>query len=397
MDEQRHLTYGDTVNLGSYYTPASVVDTVYALLARYAPGALAADSPFFVLDTSCGYGSFLRGKNCAGADIDEAALARARETHPHAVLFRRNSLAGVSRAQYGLSEDARLIIVGNPPYNDVTSIIRSRVKRIDFPRDADLRACDLGISFLLSYEKLRAEYVCVLHPLSYLIKETNFSALKQFRRRYRLLDGLVIPSSVFSAASQKTVFPIIIALYRRENAGMDYGCIRRYRFSAEGGKRFSLSMYDTVTRYITKYPNRRAVKAEDAAAYFYTMRDINALKRAATFLPRETAASIRVSKAMLPYYCYVDVFKDYLPRVPFYFGNNDVMIDHDEFLRLRDAFVLLSLKKHPSLAPAADAARLEQRLDRGKARQLVDAYFERLLGEHAVPPPLPTQTPLSFA
>jgi len=56
---------------------------------------------------------------------------------------------------------------------------------------------DLGISFLLSYNKLAADFVCVLHPLSYLIKKSNFEALWQFKDNYRLVDSVVISSGVF--------------------------------------------------------------------------------------------------------------------------------------------------------------------------------------------------------
>src|SRR3989344_5858437 len=68
-----------------------------------------------------------------------------------------------------------IIAIGNPPYNDTTSIIRNSIKdtSIQDKIDADIKTRDLGMSFLLSYDKLKADYVCVLHPLSYLIKKAK--------------------------------------------------------------------------------------------------------------------------------------------------------------------------------------------------------------------------------
>lgn len=40
--------------------------------------------------------------------------------------------------------------------------------------DEDLFDRDLGVSFLKSYNKLKADVICILHLLSYLIKKTNF-------------------------------------------------------------------------------------------------------------------------------------------------------------------------------------------------------------------------------
>src|SRR5690606_13910939 len=86
--------------------------------------------------------------------------------------------------------------------------------------DADLQDRDLGVSFLRSYERLRADVVCVLHPLSYLIKRANFRRLKEFAAHYRLRRGLLFSSARFGQTGG-TKLPVVIALYER-GAGMDY-------------------------------------------------------------------------------------------------------------------------------------------------------------------------------
>jgi predicted RNA methylase len=114
--EQNHLNHKDTVNLGSYYTPQWLVDIVYSLLEKNAPNLRG----YYILDTSCGYGGFLRGGKSIGADIDKKAVETAKSAAPASIFFNHNSLSKISRAQYGLDKNAKIIIVGNPPYNDTT-------------------------------------------------------------------------------------------------------------------------------------------------------------------------------------------------------------------------------------------------------------------------------------
>jgi hypothetical protein len=372
--EQKHLGYKDTVNLGSYYTPAWLVDAVYALIQKNVPDSAACR----VVDTSCGYGGFLRGERAIGADIDDKAVEAAKGANPAYDYFNHNSLFEIARSQYNLGPNEKIIIVGNPPYNDATSIIRSAIKKAHHLRDADVRRRDVGISFLLSYDKLAADFVCVLHPLSYLIKKANFEALTPFKDNYRLMDSVVISSRVFQATSKTTSFPIVIALYERDACGMDYDCIKNYPFKTNEGKTFSIKAFDAIGNYISKYPNHKQVSERETVAYFYTMRDINALKRTATFLAKETGNAVRVTQSTLPYYCYVDVFKDYIPHIPYYFGNSDIMIEDARFHELEPLFMSRSARKHPKLGQFVDAKSYND------AEAEVSGYFRRLLGEHYV-------------
>lgn len=335
-----HLNPKSIVNLGSFYTPEFLVEKAHALLQEYI-----SSQKYTLLDSSCGAGNFLLANGfdkIIGADIDKGALDIARSRIDSRItLLHKNTLYNVSRGTFGISESEKLIIIGNPPYNDRTSIVQRTVKNKEaISMDLTLQARDIGISFLRSYEKLQADYVCVLHPLSYLIKKTNFQALKDFAKHYRLLNSLIISSKEFCKNSKKH-FPIVMALYKREDGGMDYNYICKFNFQTLEGKSFRLNDFEYIGRYINKYPN----KLKNYQAMFYTMRDINALARSKTFLDKANSNTVYVPRDKYSLYCYVDVFKAFLPHIPYYFGNCDVMIDFAKFKGLENSFVQASEEK----------------------------------------------------
>ena len=305
---QAHLAYENSVNLGSYYTPTEIVNVAWEIIAPYV------HSQTTVIDTACGYGDFLR--NCGqaltiGCDIDETAIDVARENNDKVRFFQTNALCNVSRAKFGIPEGSHLIAVGNPPYNDRTSLIRRRIKRVNFDIDADIASRDLGISFLRSYSKLDADLICVLHPLSYLIKPTNFRLLREFTANYRLIEGRLISSWEFPESVKHTPFPIVLALYQRDTQGMAYSAIRSFRFRVAGPSDFCLDDFDYIVGYIDKYPKKQhqprpaapqfSSENEDSL-FFWTMRDINALKRNRTFVESYSANTIVIDKRKLDYY-----------------------------------------------------------------------------------------------
>lgn len=328
---QQHLNKIDTINLGSYYTPRFIVDIAYQILESKIENL----NNFLFFDSSCGYGDFFVKKyKYLGADIDEVALKKVDQS---ITTINTNSLLNVSRAKFNIDENQNLIIIGNPPYNDKTSIVNNSIKKEVFKMDSKLVHRDLGISFLRSFAVLKAKYVCVLHPLSYLIKQANFNALFDFKSNYRLLDCLVISSAFFT--NSKTFFPIAIALYEKNNKGMDFNFIKNYEFKTYEGQTFVLNKFDFIGNYITKYPNPKDSRKE--VAYFHTMRDINALKRNATFMPNYNSNTIRVFSENLKYYYYVHHFKKFAKDLPYYFGNLDVFINHKEFIKIEKDFLSL--------------------------------------------------------
>ena len=389
---QAHLAFESRVNLGSYYTPTGIVDIAWEMIAPYVK------SQTIIIDSACGYGDFLR--NCGqcitiGCDIDETAINIAKKNNDEVWFFQTNALCDVSRAKFAIPQQSDLIVVGNPPYNDKTSLIRQSIKSVDFDIDEDIACRDLGISFLRSYNKLEADLICVLHPLSYLIKPTNFRRLKEFTANYKLVDGLLISSWEFPESAKHTPFPIVLALYQRDTQGMAYNFIRSFRFRIADKIGFCLDDFDYITGYIDKYPKKRPTpdyplfssiegdihhSEKDNSLFFWTMRDINALKRNRTFVENYSANTIVIDKRKLDYYAYVDVFKRNLHRLPFYFGNCDVFIDDDLFRQYKPCFISDTVRHHPYLKKHFQINPMEEQ----QTASELDMYFKLLLGEHHV-------------
>lgn len=332
----KHLDKNMAVNLGSFYTPQSLVAKAYGLMQKH----ISHLDKYTFLDTSCGYGDFFtQDFRYIGADIDKVALSKAQNATK---IIHTNSLISVCRDKFGIERDEKLIIIGNPPYNDKTSQLQAHIKKAMFECDDALKSRDLGISFLRSYALLDAEFVCVLHPLSYLIKKTNFEALRGFKAQYRLIDSLIVSSQFFTPNSS-AFFPIIIALYQKNANGMDYEFIQNYHFKTIEGQSFCLNDFDFIANYVSKYPNPNDKR--DAVAYFYTLRDINALKRNQTFMQRQNANAVKVFSENLKYYIYIHFFKAYCGKLPYFLGNLDIFIDNEAFLKIENEFLAWFYKK----------------------------------------------------
>ncbi len=373
-----HLGRSSRINLGSYYTGQEYVDIVWDFIRPLLRQGCV------VLDSSCGYGNFLRrldGIRVIGNDLDALAAKTAGKNKPFAEIHTLNALTNLDRAAYGVAPDETLIVIGNPPYNDTTSIIRHRMKRQLFAIESRIRSRDLGMSFLLSYKQLEAEYICVLHPLSYLIKRANFNSLLPFTNSYRLLDGLVIGSGVFAQTSKFMQFPILISLYARDRRGMNYAWVEQYIFRTIEGPSFAMRDWDFIGNYVNKYPSTipSPLPAGEDMLFFYTLRDLNALKRNRTFLDRYCSNAILIDRAKLDYYVYIDAVKDYAHVFPYYFGNFDVLINQGLFSTYRAAFISLGLSKYPFLQRFYRDFAIQPRYN-----EALTVYFKALLGDHYV-------------
>ena len=275
--ESKHLLNSEQVKLGSFYTPRKIVDTVHKLIETYKAYPKAV-----IFDNAAGAGAFIKAKDkivykAAECDPIAAKLLKAKLSQKN--LFIENSISNVSRQKYNISHSDFLIQIGNPPYNDTTSAYRNGKKGRNIC-DQDLFDRDLGISFLKSYNKLQSNLVCVLHPLSYLIKLSNFKRLRPFSYNYKLKKGVLFSSSLFQNVSS-IGFPIVIALYENDVNGMNYNEIQNFRFSIfESSKVFKLNNYSNVDSFIRKYPPRKKdIQVSDIGVYYHTFRDINSLIR----------------------------------------------------------------------------------------------------------------------
>lgn len=187
--------------------------------------------------------------------------------------------------------------------------------------DEDLLSRDLGIAFLKAYNKLKANYVCVLHPLSYLIKQQNFKSLGVFKDNYRLIDATIVSCKEFETIqTTNSDFPVVAALYERCEDGMKYEDICKFKFSVfRSHKKFCLNKIKTIDGIIPKYPQ----KGNAAAVQFYTLRDINALKRNVAFVKGPIANGVDVTIDNLYQYAWLLFFKENFspPSYAFLYGN----------------------------------------------------------------------------
>lgn len=113
--QQTHLKHKERINLGSFYTPPKLVDLVWQMITPFL------NSSSVVLDSSCGYGSFFTNFKVRqiGSDVDKIALQKAKEISPKLEFVEQNGLLGVARQNYNISKTENLVIIGNPPYNDL--------------------------------------------------------------------------------------------------------------------------------------------------------------------------------------------------------------------------------------------------------------------------------------
>lgn len=348
MEHQSHLDRQQTIHLGSFYAPNHIVHIVSPMLSN----AIKNPQGYVLLDSACAYVGFLQlqgFKRNVGVDIDEQALIHAanhlqkyeNRLTQTPTLLHRNALHHVCRDNFKILKTKLLIIVGNPPHNDRTSIKQNHLKNKDtFNMDSRLKARDIGLSFLLSFHELRADFICVLHPLSYLIEPLNFRKLKNFACHYRLIDSLIISLEIFCPKSN-SFFPIIIALYQKGIRGMDYHFIQNYCFKTLEIRKFYLNDFHFIVHYIDKYPNKKRITESQKMAMFYT---------------------VYISHDTYSLYCYVDIFKMMLAYVAYYLGNYDIPIDYPSFKKLETHFVAASETK--------------------KLSYEVREYFQKLLGKH---------------
>lgn len=333
-----HLPDSKKANLGKYYTPKEIVET---LRQKISPKI---EENSVVMDLACGCGAFLElfdDCHIIGRDIDPQAI-EILDLFNFSNIAVDNTLLNVSRGKYGIQQMEDLIIIGNPPYNDTSSINKrysTKAKSKRDPEDKDIHCRDIGRSFLEAYAKLSPRYICVLHPLSFLIKRVNFQSMKYLQKNYILEDAVIFKSSIFSDLYGGTPFPIVIATYRRDEGGMDYDFIKRFSFDIYGStQKFSLANihqagHDYIHQTVTSVD---LTNDSDIGLYHYNFRDINSLNKA-NFQNAEYRATHHDTMLVVNYddlwkYCYVNCIKKFLlPMLTFenYYilGNLNPIID----------------------------------------------------------------------
>jgi len=340
-----HLPKDEIIHLGSYYTPEELVHKVYDFIQPYIDNK---GKKVVLFDSAGGCGAFLFGiKQCDYriADRDLNACRFLKQHFNQQNVFHTNSLIEVNRAKYFISPSAFLIMIGNPPYNDTTSEFKNGEKGQNIC-DEDLYDRDLGISFLKSYHKLNADVVCVLHPLSYLIKEANFKRLCDFKDNYKLIKGEIFSSALFHGTGT-VKFPILVALYEKTLSGMTFDYIRKFQFDVlDSSREFILSEYKTTDGYIDKYPPRKNdIKESPIGLYYYTFRDFNSLKKNTSFMLIKHPNSIVVTLENFYKYAYLYSLKSlFNPEDTWLYGNLSPLVDMKEVERDKELYVSYAIK-----------------------------------------------------
>lgn len=339
-----HLPKYKKVQLGGYYTPEKLVTRVYNSIQPY---LLSNKKNVVIFDSAGGCGAFLVNisrNDYRIADCDDEACAFLRQRFDTNKVFRINSLIEVHRDKYSIPSTAFLIIVGNPPYNDITSEFRNGEKG-KILCDEDLHDRDLGISFLRSYNKLNADIVCVLHPLSYLIKEANFKRLRDFRDNYRLIKGEIFSSALFSGTGFSP-FPILVALYERNVGGMTFDYIRSFRFNIlDSDKTFILSDFKTTDGYINKYPPRKNdVRKSPIGLYYYTFRDLNSLKKNASFIKKHPNGIVVTLENFYKYSYLYSLKSLFKPEDAWLYGNLSPLVHIEDVEQNKELYISYTIK-----------------------------------------------------
>lgn len=348
------------VSMGQYHTPANLskmVEDVVRPLLDGMPDAC-------VFDQAVGMGALLqpfKGHRLVGWDIDQTAVLTMKEMG-FTNVGHGNSLVNVSRKTFGIEEDEKLIIVGNPPYNDGSSQHKRQLKTTT-PNtaaicDADIQARDVGMSFMLAAAKLDPEAICLIHPASYLIKESNFKLLHQFSAKYRLEMGLVCSSEEFGLRG--TPFPVVVALYKPGK--MDYSHIENFEFAVyrnmsgvllDSGERLKLVNLETTKGFIRNLPPKASMaKTSDIGIHQFNFRDANYVITSATLTTKVSASTIPVQLCELGHYAYLNCFRRYFGK-DFVFGNLTPLVRKSDFQKpdFVDSCIYDAIMNNQNLAP----------------------------------------------
>ena len=370
-----HLDRINIIKNGSIFTPREIVDLVYKKVNKYI------DEDTCIMDFGAGYGAFLepikkKYKNIIATDIDEQSYHLLKFEFPKMNIIHENSLTNVSREKYGLKENDKIVIVGNPPYNDITSLYKKGEKgKLDC--DIEFQSRDFGISFMKMYCSLRPDYICVLHPLAYLIKKQNFNSLGIFKDNYRLLNATIFSNEEFETIRKGNAkFPVVAALYEKNEQGMDFDYISKFNFKIYKSKNnLIFNNINTIDGIIDKYPK----KNHHDGLQFYTIRDMNALNRNASFVDSGVQNGIEVSIDNLYKYAWLNFLKDNFnpPQNKYIYGNlSPLCLDNLDNNIIKNLLVSYSYYNNSLVRKYFTQTELEKKY--GKLSKNYELLFDKL-------------------
>jgi hypothetical protein len=170
--------------------------------------------------------------------------------------------------------------------------------------------------------------------------------LRDFRDNYRLIKGEIFSSALFSGTGLSK-FPIVVALYERNMAGMTFDYIKDFRFDVlDSKKKFVLSNFKTTDGYINKYPPRKNdAKNSPIGLYYYTFRDFNSLKKNTSFLARKHYNGIVVTLENFYKYSYLYSLRIlFNPENLWLYGNLSPLVNVEEVEQDKKLYVFYAIK-----------------------------------------------------
>lgn len=323
--------FKNILNNGVFYTNEELVLKTISYIQKQIIQKNKNKTNYVFLDLGCGDGSFslkfasfFADYKVIAVDKDKKAIANLNKLKKelklnNLVIFYEDVLNVLDRNNYRIKEDDVLIVIGNPPYNNMFSLYQKNNKDASYNFNPLIKARDLGLMFLNVINVLKADYVCVLHPFSYLIKKTNFKSCK-FYAHYILNYGYLFESTLFDALKNKQSFCVGLFCYERHKNDVikndTYEKVLDFNYEVRKNEKEILSFIPshlcTITntfKGLKKYPNHKKYQNIDLKSndfiFFYTLRDFNALNRNQTFLKNVSSNAIILNKKtddLLPYY-----------------------------------------------------------------------------------------------
>jgi len=202
--------------------------------------------------------------------------------------------------------------------------------------------------------------------LSYLIKEANFKRLKIFKDNYKLIKGVIFSSALFYGTGTAK-FPVIVSLYEKNNIGMNFDYIKNFKFNILNSEQtFILSNFTTTDGYINKYPPRKNdIHESPIGLYYYSFRDLNSLKKNASFLNKKHPNGIVVTLENFYKYAYLYTLKKlFNPENAWLYGNLSPLVDIEVLEQNKKIYVLYAIKTN----------KIFKEIDRTILKKIIDYY-----------------------
>ncbi len=208
------------------------------------------------------------------------------------------------------SKNKDLLLISNLPYDQ----LKISKQTVETKNELVQVVSKLDIECLNAYLKLDAKYLCVLHPLAYLIDENNFNQLQSFNDHYKLIDGEIVDSKCFPNFLNVATFPIVIALYQKNDCGMTYDDIRSFNFKINNSRYgFALNQFHFIEEIHNKDKDKSVTKKY---LHFNGLSDMEHLSSRKGWLKHESYRSLRVKGE------YNEQIFTYLNSLKFWFAKN---------------------------------------------------------------------------